>query len=133
MGGSGGQEMAKIVYRPYEQIIVHEIMEFKPESFLEFLVSQLLAQGQTGLTPVANWLDGIAFSIGNFLETPDMVKEKMEGKIHWGAVYFTRTNFQPEKKATLGSREYVVRFVKADGNPDFVNLVRFLHETPKSA
>jgi hypothetical protein len=124
--------MAKIVYRPYEEIIVHEVMEFKPQSFLEFLVGQLLSQGQTGLTPVANWTDGIAFSIGNFLETPEMVKEKMEGRIHWGAVYFTRTNFQPEKKIMLGSREYVVRFVKADGNPDFVNLARYLSENIKT-
>jgi hypothetical protein len=122
--------MAKIVYKPYEQIIVHEIMEFKPDSFLEFLVSQLLAQGQTGLTPVANWIDGIAFSVGNFQETPELVKEKIEGRIHWGAVYFTKTTYQPEKKVTIGSREYVVKFAKAEGNPDFVNLVRFLNEMP---
>jgi len=124
--------MAKIVYRPYEEIIVHEIMEFKPEGFLEFLVGQLLSQGQTGLTPVANWLDGIAFTIGNFVETQDMVKEKMEGRIHWGAVYFTRTSYQPEKKVMLGSREYVVKFNHAEGNPDFVNLAKFLNQMPKS-
>lgn len=127
-------KLAKIVYRPYDQIIIHEIMEFKPQSFLEFLVTQLLSQGQAGLTPTANWIDGIAFTIGNFLETPEMVKEKIEGRIHWGAVYFTRTSFQPEKKVTLGSRDYVVKFVKAEGNLDFANLVKYIQENiqPKS-
>lgn len=124
--------MANIVYRPYEQIIVHEIMEFKPQSFYEFLVGQLLSQGQAGLTPVANWADGIAFTIGNFMETPELVKEKMEGRIHWGAVYFTRTTFSPEKKVTLGARDYVVRFAKAENNPDFINLVKYLNENVKS-
>jgi len=120
--------MANFVYRPYREIIIHEIRELEVQQFMEGYVSQLLSQGQTGITPVASWVDGIAFYIGNFIETPDLVKEKLEGRVHWAAIYFTRTSYQPEKKVTISGREYVVRFSKGDANPDFVGLARFLNE-----
>jgi hypothetical protein len=118
--------MANFIYRPYTEIIIHEIRELDTQAFMETYVSQLLSQGQAGITPVATWVDGIAFYIGNFMETPDMVKEKLDGRIHWAAVYFTRTSFQPEKKVSVGGRDYIVKFSKGDANPDFVGLTKFL-------
>ena len=55
-------------------------------------------------------------------------KEKLEGRIHWAAVYFARTSFQPERKVSVGGREYIVRFSKGESNPDFVDLVKFLEQ-----
>jgi len=120
--------MARIIYKPYNEIVIHEIREMEIKDLMDTLVSQLLAQGQAGLTPVANWVDGIAFYIGNFQETQEIIKEKLEGRIHWGFVGFARTSFQAEKKTLVSGREYVVRFVKADSNPDFVSLAKFLNE-----
>lgn len=122
--------MANFVYRPYREIIIHEIREMEIQAFMEGYVSQLLSQGQAGITPVATWVDGIAFYIGNFMETPDMVKEKLEGRIHWAAVYYTRTGFQPERKVSVAGREYIVRFAKGESNPDFVDLAQFLTKRP---
>jgi hypothetical protein len=122
--------MANFVFKPYREIIIHEIRELDVQPFMEGYISQLLSQGQAGITPVATWVDGIAFYIGNFMETPELVKEKLEGRIHWAAVYFTKTSFQPEKKVTMSGREYVVKFAKGESNPDFAGLVRFLNEHP---
>ncbi len=122
--------MANFVYKPYKEIIIHEIRELDIQAFMEGYVSQLLSQGQTGITPIASWVDGIAFYLGNFMETPDLVKEKLDGRIHWAAVYFARTSFQPEKKVVVSGRDYVVKFVKADANPDFVGLGEFLNKRP---
>jgi hypothetical protein len=120
--------MARIVYKPYDEIILHEVREMEIKDLMDALVSQLLAQGQAGVTPVANWVNGIAFYIGNFQETPDIIKEKLEGRIHWGFVGFARTSYQAEKKTTLAGRDYIVKFVKVDSNPDFVGLADFLNE-----
>ncbi|MGA2665684.1 MAG: hypothetical protein ABSF83_12155 [Nitrososphaerales archaeon] len=120
--------MANIVYRPYKEVVIHEIRHMELQNFMESYVSQLLSQGQAGITPVATWVDGFAFYIGNFLETPDLVKEKLEGRVHWAAVYYTNTSYQPEKKVMVGGREYIVKFSKGENNPDFVNLARFLAE-----
>lgn len=120
--------MVNFVYKPYDEIVIHEIRELDVQSFMESYVAQLLSQGQAGVTPVATWVNGLAFYIGNFVETPDMVKEKLDGRIHWAAVYFTRTAFQPERKVTAGGREHIVRFSKGESNPDFVRLVDFLNQ-----
>ncbi|MGA2200253.1 MAG: hypothetical protein ABSG45_09980 [Nitrososphaerales archaeon] len=124
--------MANFIYRPYREIIIHEIRELEIQPFMEGYVSQLLSQGQAGITPVATWVDGIAFYIGNFMETPEMVKEKLEGRIHWAAVYYTKTSFQLEKKVSVGGRDYIIKFVKGEANPDFVGLIKFLNQRPDS-
>ena len=120
--------MVNFIHRPYREIIIHEIRELEVQPFMESYVSQLASQGQAGVTPVATWVDGIAFYIGNFMETPELVKEKLEGRVHWAAVYYTRTSYQAEKKVSVSGREYVVRFNKGESNPDFVGLVQFLKE-----
>jgi hypothetical protein len=122
--------MATFVYRPYREIVIHEMRELEVEPFMEGYVSQLLSQGQAGITPVATWIDGVAFYIGQFMETQELIKEKLEGRIHWAAVYYTKTSFQPEKKVTVSGREYVVKFNKGESNPDFVDLVQFLNKQP---
>ncbi len=66
------------------------------------------------------------FTIGEFPLTPETVGEMLHGKIHYGNVTFTRTSYQSEKKVTWNGREYVVKLVKADNNPDMVNLAKFL-------
>ncbi len=120
--------MTRIVYKPYDEIIIHEIREMEMKEMMDTLVSQLHAQGQTGVTPVANWAKGVAFYVGNFPETPDMIKEKLEGRIHWGFVGFAKTDFQAEKKTMVGGREHVVRLVNVEANPDFVGLAEFLNQ-----
>jgi len=126
--------MANFIYKPYKEIIIHEIRELEIQAFMEGYVSQLLSQGQAGVTPVASWVDGIAFYLGNFMETPELVKEKLDGRIHWAAVYFARTSYQPEKKVTVSGRDYIVKFAKAEANRDFVGLAEFLNKrTPTEA
>ena len=119
---------AKITYTPWNEIVVHEVKESSVQQFLEGIVTQLAAQGQVGVVPAVSWVDGIAFVFGAFPDTPEVVKDKLDGKIHFALVNFTRMSYQPEKKVTVGNRDYIVRMIKAEENPDFVNLVSFLKE-----
>lgn len=121
-----GHELASISYLPWKEIIIHEIQEMQVQLFLESMVGQIQAQGLTG-TPSVFWLDGIAFYKDEFLETPEIVKDKLEGKLHWGILHFTRTSYQPENKVTVNGRESSVKMVKAENNADFSNLVKFLN------
>jgi hypothetical protein len=116
--------MVKITYMPWNEIIIHEIREFDVQHFFETIITQLQAQGQTGLVPSCNWIDGIAFVLAFFPDSEEVVKEKLEGRLHYGAVHFTRMNYQHEKKAVVAGREYTLRLVKADDNPDLVDLVK---------
>lgn len=117
--------MVKITYMPWKEIVVHEVKEANVQQFLEMIVAQVEAMKQGG-TPIVNWVSDIAFVIGPFPDTPEVVSDKLNGKIHYGIVTFTRTSYQPEKRVTYGGREYMVRLVRAEDNPDFVDLASFL-------
>ena len=119
--------MAEIEYLPYQKIILHEITKMEPSEFFPFVASQVEAQ-KSGNVAGALWIDGIAFGFGEFPETPETVQEKLRGRLHKAAVWYTETSFQPEKRVQVNGRDSVVRLMRADKNLDLVNLVEFLKE-----
>jgi hypothetical protein len=118
-------ELAEIVYMPWEQIFVHEVRKLEPTDFFSMIASMAEAQ-KTGATAGVAWIDGIAFASADFPETPEVVAEKLKGRLHKAIVWYTETSFQTEKKASVNGREVMVKLARADGNQDFVNLVEFL-------
>ncbi|HEV2119432.1 MAG TPA: hypothetical protein VGS11_04930 [Candidatus Bathyarchaeia archaeon] len=117
--------MVEIEYRPYGKIVVHEVRKLDVPTFFQGVVSQVEAQKQGGI-PTVNWVDGIAFVIAEFIPSPQTVEENLKGIAHYAFVLFTETSFQEEKRVTSGGRESIVRVVKAESNPIFVELVKFL-------
>ncbi len=93
--------------------------------FFQMVASQVEAQKQGGV-PTVNWVDGIAFLAGEFLATPEIVEENLKGRIHYAVVFFTETSYQPEKRASLNGRDIAVRLMRAEINPNFVELAKFL-------
>ncbi len=117
--------MVEIEYLPYSKIIVHEVRKVEISELLTSMVAQAEAQKATG-APGINWVDGIAFVTGEFIPTPETIGESLKGRIHYAMVTFSETSYQAEKKVTFNNRDHVVRLVKADNNPNFVELVKFL-------
>jgi hypothetical protein len=68
--------LVKITYFSYQEIVIHEIRELAPQQLFEGVVGQLQAQGQTGIVPTVLWLDGIAFSVGNFIQNDDLIRDQ---------------------------------------------------------
>ena len=79
------------------------------------------------IEPTINWSDGIAFMVGVMPPNDEVIKENLAGKIHYGSVRFTRTDFNPQVTVRIGPQEYRVRLRKADDNPTFVELAKFLN------
>ena len=117
--------MVEIQYVPYQKLIIHEIIEQDNTTFFEDIVRQVIAQ-QVQIEPSINWIDGIAFAASQYPPTEDIVKENLSGKIHFANVVFTRIEFQPQVKVTVGTQSFTARLRKADNNRNFVDLVKFL-------
>ena len=60
--------------------------------------------------------------------TPEVVKENLAGKVHYGSVLFTKTEFKPQIAVKVGHQEYTVRLRKADDNSTLVALAAFLKD-----
>jgi len=117
--------LVEIEYRPYQKIVVHEVRKLEPFVFFPWIISQVEAQ-KAGGTPVVNWIDGIAFATSEFLPSSQTVDENLKGIIHFPLVSFTETSYEAEKRVNIGGRGYTVKLNKADDNPNFVELVKFL-------
>jgi len=117
--------LAEIEYTPYQKLILHEVIRMQAGEFFPMVASMAEAQ-KAGATAGVLWIDGIAFTFGEFPDTPEIVSEKLKGRLHKAIVWFTETSFQPEKRIQVNGRDTVVRLARADGNRDFVNLVEFL-------
>lgn len=119
--------MPKISYEPFEEIVVHQVLEYDNKTFFEEVMRQNISQ-QISVIPTVNWIDGIAFSIWRFSDTDDVVREALEGKIHYFAVSFTRLPFQTHFTVNIANQEVRVPLRKVDNNPNFVSLVTYLKD-----
>jgi len=64
--------------------------------------------------------------------TAEVVKENLAGRVHYGSVLFTKTEFKPKIEVKIGSQDYAVRLRKADDNPTLVALAAFLSDFKQS-
>ena len=118
----------KITYTPYQELIVHEIIEqSNPSAFFEDIV-RLALSGAHQVQPSINWIDGVAFFIAPMQPTEEVVRENLAGRVHYASVLFTRTGFQPQVAVKIGTQDFTVRLRRADDNPTLVDLATFLKE-----
>ena len=117
--------MVEIEYLPYQKIVVHEVRKLDISDLLSMVVAQVEAQKQGGI-PGINWADGIAFVFSEFIPSPQTIEENLKGRVHYQMVWYSETSYQSEKRTNLNNRDYVIRMLRAEDNPNFVKLAKFL-------
>lgn len=92
----GSISMVEFEYQPWKKIIVHDVMKFPLEHF-KSTHSLGVQQGGVGIPLI--WADGIVFDKNVFRDTDDIIKEKLEGKVHWSSLsYAIMEKYQSEFK-----------------------------------
>ena len=118
----------KITYTPFQELVVHEIIEqSNPSIFFEDIV-RLALSGAHQVQPSINWIDGVAFFIAPMQPTEEVVRENLAGRVHYASVLFTRTDYQPQVAVKIGSQDFTVRLRKAEDNPTLADLAAFLRD-----
>jgi len=75
-----------IEYKPAVKIVVHEIIR---SEFQDFLNMFAIPQPSGAQRPNARWIDGILFIFKGFPPSPDALRDKIQGILHWEIVNFT--------------------------------------------
>ncbi len=119
--------MVEVKYEPYKELIIHEIRKMTLPNFLLMVASQVEAQKQ-GAMPSIDWIDGIVFVKGDYAPPvpPLVTEDQFKGRLHYPMVFFAETSYEPQKRVTLNGRDVLIRLNKADSNPVFVDMVKFL-------
>jgi hypothetical protein len=117
--------MVKVVYAPYSEVVVHEVIEQEGQALFEDMVRQALST-PAHAEPTANWVDGIAFVVVPMPPTDDIVKDNLAGRVHYASVIFTRVPYQSQIPVKIGTQNFSARLRKAENNPTFRALAEFL-------
>ncbi len=124
--------MVKITYAPWQEVVVHEVMELDNKRFFEEIIKQLLAGGGAGMVPSVHWVGGIAFLPVPFPDSEYIDREKEKGNLHFAAVTFTRMEYKPEVSVSVGGNAYSVRLQNSEISPIFSDLAGYLKGLPKT-
>jgi len=77
--------MVEFVYEPYKKVVIHEIVQYDLQTLIH-LHGLGIQAGQLG-RPI-NWANGIAFGQRTLPPTEEVVKEQIQGKVHWSFLAF---------------------------------------------
>jgi hypothetical protein len=81
--------LVKINYNPIKELVIHEAVELTMDDLMR---ERITPQGNMPLY----WCNGIVFSFSSMPMSDEMVKDYMEGKIHWMEAHYTKMdNHQP--------------------------------------
>ena len=82
--------MVEFIYEPWKTVVIHEIVQYDLQTFVN--LQGIGAQsGQLGRG--LSWANGVAFQHLPMLPTEEIIKEQLQGRIHWSQLAFT---FMPE-------------------------------------
>ena len=113
--------MIEFEYQPWRKVIVHEIVKYPLQHFLS---GASLGVQEGGVGRPLIWVNGFILEIAHFQDTDDIIKDKLNGTIHYSAIsYATQENFQPEFKVTGNIR---IPVINVSDNKIFAELATWL-------
>ena len=114
--------MIKITHAPWKEIIIHEIIEHELDDFLKL---RCIGIAPGGLGKPLLWIDGLALDRISMLETESVVREKLDGKLHWSSLSYA---LMPKFKTIVILREGNVRIpiINVSNSPFFQAVNRWL-------
>ena len=77
--------MVKVTFRPWEEVIIHESIQYTLD---EMIHMQTVGVQSGGLARPLLWAEGVIFRHAAMAPTEDVVREKLQGKVHWSAVHW---------------------------------------------
>jgi len=89
-----------------------------------FISGHSLGVQTGGVGPPLTWANGVIFEFGVLRDTDDIVKEKLEGKLHWNFLHYaTLEKYQPEFKVQGNIR---IPIIDASNNETFRDMAMWI-------
>lgn len=87
--------LVKVTFKPWEEVIIHENIEYN--------IDDLVKQNSIGVQPGGlarplRWTRGVAFTNAGMPPTDEIVREQLQGRIHWNVVSWA---LMPEYKNVI--------------------------------
>jgi hypothetical protein len=87
--------MVKVTFKPWDEIVIHEEIQL---SYEDLVKRMSLGVQPGGLAPPLRWAAGVLFVNEGMPATDEIVREQLQGKIHWSVVTWA---LMPEYKNVI--------------------------------
>ena len=116
--------MVKVTYQPWEEIVIHEAVEYPIAALLE-MQSLGVPPGAMGRSLM--WANGVAFAYVAMPANDDVVADQLKGKMHWASLVFA---MMPTFESAILLQEMNIRIPMVDvsGNPTLYSVARWLRD-----
>jgi len=117
----------KVNFRPWKEVVIHESIQYNLQN-LVIMRSLGVPPGQLGGRLL--WAEGVAFSHAPMPATTDVIKESLQGRVHWSSVEWASL---PEFKPFLEISETKVRIPILDvsSNETLLAVAKWLKKSAK--
>jgi len=75
--------LVKVSFKPWEEVVIHESIQYSLANLVTILS---LGVPPGGLGGRLLWAQGVAFSHSAMPATTDIIKENLQGRVHWASV-----------------------------------------------
>ena len=115
--------MVEFEYQPWKKIIIHEVAKYSKE-FL--ITSHSLGVNQGGVGRPITWVNGFLYEFSTFRDTDEIIKDKLEGKVHWTFLHYAiLEKYQPEFKVEGNIR---IPVINVSDNETFQEMASWIKE-----
>jgi len=87
--------LVKVTFRAWDEVVIHESINYSLEDLLKI---HSIGVQPGGLANPLSWAEGVVFRFVAMPPTDEVVKEQLQGKIHWSAVEWA---LMPEYKNVI--------------------------------
>jgi len=107
--------LPKIIYKPYDELIIHELVRYKLEDLVNL---NALGVQSGGMGKPLYWAAGLAMVTYTLPSTDAVVNDQLNGKAHWAHVAYAP---MPKFESYIVIKENSVRIpvINASTNPIF--------------
>ena len=119
--------MVKVNYKPWEEVVIHESIQYTLENLVT-IRSLGVPPGQLGGRLL--WAEGVAFNPGGMPPTTDIIKENLQGRVHWSSVEWA---VMPEFKSSIEITQTKVRIpiLNVSANETLSAVAKWLRKSAK--
>jgi hypothetical protein len=116
-----------VTFRPWEEVIIHEAIKYSLSDLIK-LASLGVQPG--GLAAPLHWAEGVVFHFSSMPPTDDVVKESLQGKVHWLSVAWA---LMPEYKdvVLISDINAKIPIINVSGTISLCEVVKALKEQAK--
>ena len=122
-----GRYLVKVSFKPWEEVILHESIQYTLQNLVT-IRSLGVPTGQIGGRLL--WAAGIAFNHNGMAPTREVIKEKLEGRLHWSSVEWA---LMPEFKPFIEITQTKVRIpiINVSSNDILLDVAKWLEKSAK--